>query len=41
MSDGRLRILIVDDSADTTPMLRVLLGHAGHAARIGSNGPTG
>jgi CheY-like chemotaxis protein len=40
MSNGQLQILIVDDSTDNALMLRVLLKHQGHAARIATDGAT-
>jgi CheY-like chemotaxis protein len=39
MMAAPLHVLIVDDSADTALMLRVLLKHAGFASRIASDGP--
>lgn len=38
--DGRLRVLLVDDHADTLASLRMLLEHRGFAVTTASNGAT-
>jgi CheY-like chemotaxis protein len=39
MTTAPLRILVVDDAADTASMLRVLLKGEGHKTRIACDGP--
>jgi CheY-like chemotaxis protein len=39
-SEGRLRILVVDDNTDAAEMLAAALGIKGHDARVAHDGPT-